>query len=676
MRAFRNLSTAFARLAISYCLVASVIFLAIPTQTTGQKPGRGDEMEKAIEKPTPGVEINGTLNKMSANSYAEARAAAMESNSGVATAPTATGNSVRYYVLNVEFKTPVARRLVFSDLKKSNLAGAFVLTAVDRFATIFIDREAAWTALLANPNVVKVEHSSRVDAPPPPVATPSLLTSLAVPESIVRGGYRGLTGKNTIIAVLDTGIDYKHPDFITYDPAGRATSRIAYLWDTATEFRPGRGNIAPVRFPNGTSIGTLYTRADLTDALKFLDNQIPPTDLDGHGTACASVAAGNGNADKFSTGLKRNEVIGVAPDADIIAVRLGETGLENSYLINAIAEWLDKVAGRTPLVISGSYGGHFSGHDGQLVEERELAVRFPLAKPGRALVFAAGNEATDDIHSAITFDADDKYLSFTAKEKTIIKIYYDSADRNILLSGIKSDPLGSRLSRRINPITNQREDILEVRPGQSGIWLENTAGKPTEAHLYFMSRNHGTFSPEHAVSSHLVGSPGAMSNAITVGSYDWNDNFHIGGRTINLTSMCRDKSGTLMPFEIGWLSCYSSTGPARNGVVKPEIVAPGEWFASANAKANGKNAGDWARTDSTGYYRAMNGTSAATPYTSGIIALMFEKKPALTLGQVKALLNDKASKQGLSPFGSKLPNYFWGHGKLDEAAVDRIFASL
>lgn len=657
--------------AMSYLLAASTVFITLPLNVPAQ-----DNLNRAGEKVALVGQNVRKANKMSGGTFTEAKAAAAETKSGVVTATTAAGDTASYAVLNVEFKTPVARKLLFTDLKQSKLNGATVLTVIDRFADVFVDSDSAWTALEKNPNVVRVEFSTRVDAPPPPPSATTGLITQAVAEKIVRGGYRGLTGKGTIIAVLDTGIDFHHPDFITYDSAGRPTSRIAYLWDTATDYQPGRGSVAPVRFPNGTSVGTLYTREQLSNELRTGGTTIPATDLDGHGTACASVAAGNGNADKMATGLKRSEVVGVAPEADIIGVRLGHDGLENSYLLNAICEWLDKTAGKTPVVVSGSFGGHYSGHDGQRVEERELNARFPLTRAGRAVVFAAGNEGNDPIHAMIDFSTPSKLVSWTATQKTMIKMYFDSADPNIVIYGTKATQLNPGLSQEVNPITNQLEVRLTVEPGLGGVWFENTSGKTSKVHLYIMNRAYGGFSPQFVVPSHLVGTPGSMENAITVGSYDWNDNFHSGGKMLILNSVCRDASGNRMPFEIGYLSCYSSPGPSRSGVVKPDIVSPGEWYPSADAKDNGHSAGDWARPDTTGYYRAMNGTSAATPYTSGVVALIFQKKPTITLGELKNLLKSSASKTGLNPYSTGVPNNNWGYGKLDAAAIDRIFGSL
>jgi subtilisin family serine protease len=663
-----------ARVLGTYLLLASTLFFGLPLNVRAQTPQ--DELGRSNDKVALRRDAKQKMNKMSGGeTFAQAKLAAMEESAGIANTKTAAGET-SYGVLNVEFKTPLARKAVFTDLKQSKLTGAYVLTVTDRFADVFVDRDAAWDALAANPTVVRVEFSTRVDAPPPPPSVIPTQISQAVAERIVRGGVQDLTGKGTIIAVLDTGIDFRHPDFITYDASGKPTSRIAYLWDTDTPYQPGRGNVAPVKFPNGTSIGSLYTREQLTNELRTGGTNIPPTDLDGHGTACASVAAGNGNADKLANGLKRKEVVGVAPEADIIGVRLGHDGLENSYLLNAICEWLDKTAGKTPLVVSGSFGGHYSGHDGQRVEERELNARFPLTRAGRAIVFAAGNEGNDPIHAGIQFSTPSKLVSWTTTKKTLIKMYFDSADPSIVIYGTKATSISTGLAQEINPITGQLEVRLTVEPGLGGVWFENTSGKTSAVDLYIMNRAYGGFSPEYVVPSHLIGSPGAMENAITVGSYDWNDNFHAGGKPMLLNSVCRDAAGERMPFEIGFLSCYSSPGPSRSGVVKPDIVSPGEWFPSADAKDNGHSAGDWARPDTTGYYRAMNGTSAATPYTSGIVALIFEKRPTITLGELKNLLKGKATKTGLNPNGASLPNNNWGYGKLDATAVDRIFASL
>jgi subtilisin family serine protease len=207
--------------------------------------------------------------------------------------------------------------------------------------------------------------------------------------------------------------------------------------------------------------------------------------------------------------------------------------------------------------------------------------------------------------------------------------------------------------------------------------FKNPSGKPVEAHFYIVGGRAAFTGPERTF-SHLVGNPGGTENAITVGSYDWNTDFAL----VPQLAPCLGSDGKQLKVMVGSLSCYSSPGPNRGaspgkkGATKPEIVAPGQYFSSPNARENGKTPNEYADVDKTGYYRLMNGTSAATPYTAGIVALMFQKKPLLTLGQVKELLISKASKTGLTPTAATLPNKDWGYGKLNLAAVDSILAAL
>lgn len=596
--------------------------------------------------------------------------------------PAQASGNVEYYVLNVEFRDAASRRTVFTDTRASMLPGASVLTTIDRFVDVFITGDAPYTALRNRRDVMRVEVVASVQVPPPPVSELLGVESRAVPDKIVRGGFNGRTGKGVIVAIIDSGIDFRHPDFITYDRAGRPVSRLLYLWDTATLFTRGRGSAGPFTYPNKTPIGTLYTRAQLTEALRKeaagTASNIPATDENGHGTACASVAAGNGNGDKGTKGMKRPDVVGVAPEADLIGVRLGKFGLENSYLVNAASEWLDRVAGPSPLVVSGSFGGHSGGHDGQLVSERQLSSRFPLTKAGRALVIAAGNEGRSSMHAEATFGdrKSAKLVGWESVPKATLNIYFDNADPGLVIVPAKDTKYELRWD--INLLTGHASAWLTLAGGIGGLWLYNESGKQTTAHLFLPSRTErgpaAAFWPEMTSYSALVGEPGTAANALTIGSYDWNDNFHAGGNWTTLFEVCRGADGKRAPLEIGRISCYSSPGPTRLGAVKPEIVAPGEWYSSSYAKIPGQGGIEgWPYVDSTGNYCGMNGTSAATPYTAGIIALIFQQRPTLTWGEVRNLMTSKASRD---PFTGTVPNKHWGYGKLDMPAVERIFAAL
>lgn len=111
-----------------------------------------------------------------------------------------------------------------------------------------------------------------------------------------------------------------------------------------------------------------------------------------------------------------------------------------------------------------------------------------------------------------------------------------------------------------------------------------------------------------------VGSPAAAAKAITVGAmYD--------------------------PGERGWVVAeFSSRGPTADGRTKPDVAAPGRNITAARAgSGNG--------------YVTYSGTSMATPFVAGVIALMLDANYSLTDAGVKAILFDAPNLKDFGPAG-------------------------
>ncbi len=115
-----------------------------------------------------------------------------------------------------------------------------------------------------------------------------------------------------------------------------------------------------------------------------------------------------------------------------------------------------------------------------------------------------------------------------------------------------------------------------------------------------------------------ITTPGILRSVITVGSSD--DEFMIDERGKEYRH-------------------YSGKGPTDSCICKPEIVAPGTNIISTNAM-NYKNAHP---------YAVKSGTSMSTPIVSGAIALLLEKCPDMTNGEVKLHLRKTAKPLSL-PF--------------------------
>lgn len=588
----------------------------------------------------------------------------------------------RYFGVHLEFDSAASRQ-------KFNVNGATVFSSFDRFADVYVPANAAGTDfdrgvvtdIINSAGFVWMDPPEEILLPPPPPPVAGAPTR-GVPEQIVRGGIEGSTGKGVIIAIIDSGIDFRHPDFIATDPQGRPASRLLFFWDTFSNAFEVRGSSTkpPYSFPNGQPVGTLYTRAQLTQELQSNSVTIPATDDYGHGTAAAGIAAGNGRA------TPDREYTGVAPDADLIGVRIGldEGYVENEYLLNAILGWLDSVAAKEnkPIVISCSFAGDFGARDGETVEQRQIQARFASNPAGRALVVAAGNDQQSGMHARRQLGnlQNPALFVWNAEQGMQLDVYIHAAngapvqvsdlsyaDWDAVVAGQPARP-PTLLRADINPLSKETQLTYQVPEGWSGVYLWSKSGSSAQADAYIEG---GQFHPDLARTAELVGTPGTTPAAITVASYDWSDKFTSAGKTVSLKDACGS-----FPMAIGQLSCYSSPGFSRSpGVIKPDITAPGEWFLAPYAKLpNGRGADpeDWT-ADASGNYVLFNGTSAATPYTAGVIALFLQKKPSLTPSQLRDLLRRYATRDQNT---RDTPNVGWGYGKLDLKAVRAIVDAL
>ena len=193
------------------------------------------------------------------------------------------------------------------------------------------------------------------------------------------------TGKGVIVGIIDSGIDWRHPDF--RDPADSLRSRILSIWDTNLYISMEEGPPPP-----GFGYGREWTRDEIEAALRG-ERRGPPRDpvLD-HGTYVAGIAAGNGNADPRYRGM--------APDAEIVVVTV-----DGVSTISEALRYIFEVAEREglPAVVNFS-GGLAWGYREENLEE------VLGEQPGRALVAAAGNVGQQQ---HVRFDLEEETAYYT-----------------------------------------------------------------------------------------------------------------------------------------------------------------------------------------------------------------------------------------------------------------------
>lgn len=528
------------------------------------------------------------------------------------------------------------------------------------------------------------------------------------------------TGKGVIVGIVDTGIDWRHEDFIKPD----GTSRILYLWDmTDNSFETSGGKTGtrpPVLQEGGDpGPGTLYTNEQINDAL-LGRGTVNSLDNFGHGTAVTGTAAGNGRA--TANGVPAGTYKGVAPEADLIIVKAGDCGrFDATYPLGTY--WIRQVAQqrRQPVVINHSLGGHVSAHDGSEPAERLMDQVSGAGRPGVALTVAAGNEGRFSLHGSGRFgprragqaDIDGSPLEVAvspqrANRQTWLNGYFDKRDEwglvvrgsgNFLVDqigrpfnlfiykvggrvkvqlqdGVREPDYFDELADLILDKTrlagpDEKVDRLWVPlpPGNYLVWgFGPTANVQNGSFdLYTPFHTEGSFTIG-AAKRMMVGSPGNAANVISVGAYDFRAAWENqqGGRTIyNLP--------------LGAISDFSSPGGSLvAGVFKPEIAAPARYTLSSMSSAadpdspacGGLNMGaaaGWAAVTRDGKHIAWSGTSAAAPYVAGVVALMFQKNPNLDAAQVKEILI-RTARHGDSFVGA-VPNAEWGYGKLNPSAA-------
>ena len=479
-----------------------------------------------------------------------------------------------------------------------------------------------------------------------------------------------LTGKGTAIAILDSGVDYKHPDFRNAD----GSTRILAYWDQSLPFIPDHFSIN-----NPYNLGIIFSEEDLNQLLTdennffFFDSSAPTAlgsaseslspseDISGHGTHIAGISAGNGRA---SNGTNQ----GVAPESSLIVVKLkNEASLiysDYANLMMAIDFAVRFASSRSlPLSINISYGSNDGSHTGNSLLELFMEQVSFYGKNTTSV--ATGNEGLTRRHASLntlpssTKNYYEKFLSFTIApgERSLYleiwQVFADDFSYELLApSGSQSFTFpavpgiytymiaDTTIYLTINnptPYQPFRQYFLSFNPNASfipsGTWTLRITSIPTgkivDGRLQFWlpskdatSSATGFTSPSSDMTFTI---PSTASSVISVSGYD---------------------------SSLDIFASFSGQGFSNTMHTKPDLCAPAVNILS---------------TAPGGGYTIRTGTSMASPFVAGAAALLMQygivegNDPFLYGEKLKAYLWKSA--RALPAF-SKYPNEKVGWGAL------------
>lgn len=499
-------------------------------------------------------------------------------------------------------------------------------------------------------------------------------------------------GEGVLIGITDWGFDYTHPNI------NKASNlRIERAWDHFKLSGP-----APQGFDYGTEYKTpAEVRAAKSDTAGLYGNGT-------HGTHVAGICGGNGTPN--------GKAIGQAPGAHFL---LGSWYLDEASWLDQVA-WMKGVAKEMGkrLVINSSWGMYtFSTLDGTSLLSQAINH---YSDSGIVFVTSGGNNGDEYYHLQRTFASDTDTLKSIAS-------YYSSGIGQALIfwgepcadgqngcafeAGFALISNATGAATYYSPMFSTENDIdfldtfivagndtirydimvessnpLDMRPhvllnvSKSGykLMMLCTAKTGTKVNVFNIANIQNN-----------AGNMGcAFTNAGVYGCQN-GDNFYGIGEpacaemTISVAAHMADHQSA-DSYTTGNITGFSSYGPTLDGRNKPDISAPGhnvvsslssyyddiESYTPVYNTFSGGRGYIWAK---------MSGTSMSSPAVTGVVALMLQANPNLTVNDIRDILFSTARNDDKT--GPLLANdsvsVRWGHGKVDALkAVNKAYDKL
>jgi subtilisin family serine protease len=429
-------------------------------------------------------------------------------------------------------------------------------------------------------------------APSPDLAKAIAMTGVDIAQSSL-----GLTGAGVRVGIIDTGIDYLHPDLGGCFGPG---CRVAF----GTDF-----------------VGDSYDSSGATGRTPTPDAD--PMDCGGHGTHVAGIVGANG------------VVKGIAPEVTFGAYRV--FGCSGTTETDIMLQAMEQAAADGMRVVNISIGSAFTWPD------------YPSAKAASALLNAGvivvasnGNSGPDGLYAAGApgIGADVIGVGSIDNTHTTQPAFTVSPDNakfgfNVATASPVPPASGTFTLERTGHIAATSDACIPlttgslmgkvalIRRGTCGFYQKAANAQAAGAVAVILYNNTaGQLSPT------VAGTPPITIPVVAITAAD---GANIDGRITAAATTMTWGSETVYSVNptAGQVSAFSSWGPTADLRIKPDVSAPGGSIYSTYPRALGS-------------YATLSGTSMAAPHVVGAVALLLEARPSLNPLTIRPALANSA----------------------------------
>lgn len=439
---------------------------------------------------------------------------------------------------------------------------------------------------------------------------PDLATALAMTGADIAQSELGYTGAGVRVAVMDTGIDYDHPDLGGCFGPG---CRVAFGWDfVGDDF-------------NADPTSPFYNPVPSPDP--------DPDDCNGHGTHVAGIVGANG------------AVVGVAPEVTFGAYRV--FGCGGSTTADIMIAAMERAFKDRMQVLNMSIGSAFTWPQYPTAQASDR-----LVNRGMVVVASIGNSGASGVYSAGAPGLGEKVIGVASFDNTHVElnIFTISPDDTEIGYGVAAAAPAPPISgtfpmTRTGTVTSSADACSPLSGDLSGhIALIRRGGctfhtKALNAQnagaigVVLYNNVPGRFSPT------VAGSPPITIPVVAISDVEGAlIDSRLATGPVDLT--WTDMTGLFLNPTGGLISSFSSYGLAPDLSLKPDIGAPGGSIRSTFPLE-------------LGGYATLSGTSMSSPHVAGGVALLLQAKPHTPAHVVRSILQNSAD-----------PANWWGNPAL------------